>query len=78
MCRPLYFRGRGLPIVRKSVWAPGPVLTVTGNFASTEIRSPDRASRSDYSVLAHCLILRTENVGEILRSVPVVSEGKLD
>jgi hypothetical protein len=41
--RPLY----PVPIVKETEWAPGPVRTGVEDIAHTEIRSPDRASRSE-------------------------------
>jgi hypothetical protein len=34
------------PIVQEAGWNPGPVWTYGKNLAPTEIRSPDRAARS--------------------------------
>ena len=44
---PLFTLGKEpVPIVQEAGWAPGPVWTGAENLASTEIRSPDRPSRS--------------------------------
>ena len=33
-------------VVKEAAWSPGPVLTGADNLSPTEIRSPDRLSRS--------------------------------
>ena len=38
----LPLEGELVPIVQKAGWAPGPVLTIAENLASTGMRSPDR------------------------------------
>ena len=45
--RPLFTPGKDpVSIVQEAGWAPGPVWTGAENLASTRIRSPDRAARS--------------------------------
>ena len=45
--RPLFTPRKGpVPIVQKTGWAPGPVWTGAKNLLPTEIRSPDRPTRS--------------------------------
>jgi len=47
MPRPLFTLGKdAVPTVQEAGWAPGPVWTGAENLAPTEIRSPDRPSRS--------------------------------
>ena len=36
-----------VPTLQEAGWAPGPVWTGAENLASTGIRSPDRAARSE-------------------------------
>jgi len=37
--------GKNVPILKRGVWAPGPVRTSSEYFASTGIQSPDRPAR---------------------------------
>ena len=47
MPRPLSTPGKDpVPIVQEAGWTPGTVWTGTENFASIEIRFPDRPARS--------------------------------
>ena len=49
--RPLFTTKKNtIPIVQEAGWAPGSVWTEAGNLASTEIRSPDRPTRSSVAI----------------------------
>jgi hypothetical protein len=49
--RPLFTpRKDSVPIVQEAEWAPGSVWTGAENLAPTEIRSPDRPTRSSVAI----------------------------
>jgi hypothetical protein len=67
--RPLFTPGKDpVPIVQEAGWAPGLVWTGVENLTPTEIRSPDRPTRSQslyrLSYPAHCHIQEYNNNAE--------------